>query len=91
MSVVITAALTRASAATLPITCVPDVLGSPVAATMELAHTPTRLDDTPDSLQERLINWGYAICDAALRAHVEPHPQPPTRFPYPDAGVGTAP
>jgi NTE family protein len=23
----------------------------------------------PDAVQEKLINWGYAICDAALRAH----------------------
>jgi NTE family protein len=67
---------------------VDDVLGCPVAETTALAQTPTRLAAMPDELQERLINWGYAICDAALRAHVEPHPQPPTTFPYPDAGVG---
>ena len=42
----------------------------------------------PEVLQERLINWGYAICDAALRAHVEPHPAPPSQFPYPQAGFG---
>ena len=23
-------------------------------------------------LQERLINWGYAVCDAAMRRHVDP-------------------
>jgi NTE family protein len=22
-------------------------------------------------VQDRLMNWGYAICDAALRAHVD--------------------
>src|SRR5262249_46969226 len=35
-----------------------------------LAEVPTRLEKMPRGLQDRLINWGYAICDAALRAHV---------------------
>jgi NTE family protein len=39
-------------------------------------------------VQERLINWGYAVCDAALRRHVIKDLAPPTDFPYPDAGVG---
>jgi NTE family protein len=38
--------------------------------------------------QERLINWGYAICDAAMRKHVEPTAAAPVEFPYPPAGVG---
>ncbi len=40
--------------------------------------------------QERLVNWGYAICDAALRKHVdERHILPcPKDFPYPRVGVG---
>jgi NTE family protein len=25
----------------------------------------------PRDVQNRLMNWGYAICDAALRAHVD--------------------
>jgi len=37
------------------------------AAAAELATTPTRLQAMPEELQERLINWGYAICDIALR------------------------
>ncbi|CAO4171667.1 patatin-like phospholipase family protein [Methylorubrum populi] len=32
-----------------------------------LAATPTRLKAMPEALQDRLINWGYAIADAALR------------------------
>jgi NTE family protein len=36
-----------------------------------LAEVPTRLEKMPRGLQDRLINWGYAICDAALRAHVD--------------------
>ena len=38
-------------------------------------------------LQERLINWGYAVSDAALRKHVDPALAAPGGFPYPDAGV----
>ena len=34
--------------------------------------TATRLKEMDDTLQERLINWGYAICDAAMRRWVEP-------------------
>jgi len=41
----------------------------------------------PVDLQKRLINWGYAICDAALRKHYNPAIPPPTGFPYPDLGV----
>jgi hypothetical protein len=25
----------------------------------------------PRNVQDRLMNWGYAICDAALRAHID--------------------
>lgn len=31
----------------------------------------TRLKRLDDRLQKQLINWGYAVCDAALRAHVD--------------------
>jgi NTE family protein len=34
-----------------------------------LADIPTRLAALDSATQERLINWGYAICDAALRKH----------------------
>jgi NTE family protein len=36
-----------------------------------LAKIPTRLEKMPRDVQNRLMNWGYAICDAALRAHVD--------------------
>ena len=48
-----------------------DALPCPFDRTMELAETPTRLKRMNDNLQERLINWGYAVCDAALRKHVD--------------------
>lgn len=65
----------------------PQPLPCPHERTMALAATPTRLKAMPSELQERLVNWGYAICDAALRAHVAPALPPPRAFPYPGAGV----
>jgi NTE family protein len=59
-----------------------DVLPCPHATTLQLAAVPTRLAATDDALQERLINWGYAVCDAALRAHYRPE-LPKGSFPYP--------
>jgi len=65
-----------------------DVLPCPEAQTLELANTPTRLSKLDERRQERLINWGYALADAALRRHVDPSLAPPAGFPYPSAGVG---
>jgi NTE family protein len=64
-----------------------DALDCPVERTMELARTPTRLKRLDDDRQERLINWGYAVCDAALRRHLDPKPSSPRGMPYPAAGV----
>jgi NTE family protein len=63
----------------------------PHERTLELAEVPTRLAAMSDDLQERLVNWGYAVCDAAIRRHVLAQPDPgPTlpgpQFPY-DRGV----
>jgi NTE family protein len=63
-----------------------DALPCPVERTTELAETPTRLKRLGEARQERLINWGYAVCDAALRRYVDPG-LPPGRFPYQAAGV----
>ena len=54
---------------------------------MDLARTPTRLKRLDGALQERLINWGYAVCDAALRKHVSPAIAKPAGFPYPASGI----
>ncbi len=62
-------------------------LDCPYKRTLELAATPTRLKAMAALLQERLINWGYAVCDAALRKHVDQQLQRPAGFPYPKAGV----
>lgn len=64
-----------------------DALHCPVERTHELAETPTRLKKLGAKRQERLINWGYAACDAALRAHVDAELAPPADFPYPQSGV----
>jgi NTE family protein len=64
-----------------------DPLDCPHDRTMALAETPTRLKRLDDNVQERLINWGYAVCDAAVRKHVEPQLKRPAGFPYPAAGV----
>ena len=66
----------------------PDVLPCPADKTLKLADVATRLKAMDDELQERLINWGYAICDAAMRRHVEPSAEPPKDFPFPAAAVG---
>ena len=65
----------------------PDPLPCPYDRTMVLAETPTRLKRLDETRQERLINWGYAVCDAALRKHVRPELMPPSGFPYPKSGV----
>jgi NTE family protein len=48
----------------------PDSIDCPEDRTLELAQTPTRLKRLEPAYQDRLINWGYAICDTAVRAHV---------------------
>jgi NTE family protein len=62
------------------------VLPAPHDRTMKLAAIPTRLKRLEQEEQERLINWGYAVTDAALRAHVDPA-LPKGAFPYPQRGV----
>jgi NTE family protein len=59
-----------------------DALNCPFERTLELAKTATRLKRMDEALQERLINWGYAVCDAALRKHVDPAIAKPKGFPY---------
>ncbi|HEX9952366.1 MAG TPA: patatin-like phospholipase family protein [Rubricoccaceae bacterium] len=64
-----------------------DPLPCPPHRTRMLADLPTRLRKLPDLVQERLVNWGYAACDAAIRCHVDRSVPPPAGFPYPSAGV----
>jgi NTE family protein len=64
-----------------------DALPCPFERTLALAETPTRLKRLDDTTQERLINWGYAVTDAALRKHVDAAIAKPKGFPYPGVGV----
>lgn len=61
----------------------PDALPCPPDRTADLAATPTRLKRLDADRQERLINWGYAVCDAALRKHFDETLPIPAAFPYP--------
>ncbi|MBZ0100724.1 MAG: patatin-like phospholipase family protein [Thermoanaerobaculia bacterium] len=53
----------------------------------ELAQTPTRLARLDGHYQERIINWGYAVGDAALRAFFDKSLPKPQTFPFEGAGV----
>ncbi len=63
-------------------------LNCPFDKTILLANIATRLSRIGPLDQERLINWGYAVCDAAMRRHVDSSLPIPIGFPYPEAGVG---
>ena len=67
---------------------VADPLPCPPDKTLILANTPTRLKKLDPVLQNRIINWGYAICDAAMRKWVDPTLAKASEFPYPASGVG---
>ena len=67
-----------------------DPLGCARRNPIPLAEIPTRLERIPRTQQDKLMNWGYAICDAALRAHIDAALSsklgisitPPTKFPF---------
>lgn len=59
-----------------------DALVCPIDVTTKLAETATRLTAMDDQLQNKLIDWGYAVCDAAMRQHVLKGAPAPTSSPY---------
>jgi NTE family protein len=65
----------------------PTALDAPYAKTALIASTPTRLKALDSSSQQRLMNWGYSVCDAAIRKHLDPALPAPVGFPFP-GGVG---
>ena len=66
----------------------PDALDCPKDKTDKLAGVATRLESIDSELQQRLINWGYAVCDAAIRKHYNPGSKiQKGAFPY-NGGVG---
>jgi NTE family protein len=48
----------------------------------ELSQVPPRFIKMDLSMQERLINWGYAICDAAIRKQLGAREGTAPKFPY---------
>jgi NTE family protein len=64
-----------------------DTLPASPEQTTELATIPSRMAGLDGTIQERLVNWGYAVSDAALRRHVDPSLPPPTALPYPASGI----
>ena len=72
----------RSEIASFPVS----VLNADPEKTIELADLGTRLDKLRTNEQERLINWGYIVCDAGLRSHV-PEAElgdGPSPLPFPD-------
>jgi NTE family protein len=67
---------------------VSDALPCPTEQTIMLASLKTRLQKLDPVIQERLVNWGYAVCDAAMRRRVDAALARPSGFPYPASGVG---
>lgn len=65
----------------------PGKLPCPHARTLKLAGVGTDLGEKDDRLQEQLINWGYAACDASVRSWLDTSLPAPADFPYPTSGV----
>lgn len=74
----------RSAIADYPVT---GVLPCPPEATRVLAEMPTRLAKVPAARQRALVDWGYAIADAALRYRGHVPDSAPAAFPYP-GGLG---
>ena len=66
-----------------------DALPCPHAEVMHLAAIHTRLSKESPGERDRhkLVNWGYAVCDAALRKHVDGSLSTPDGFPFPEAAL----
>lgn len=62
-------------------------LPCPVEKTLILANTKTRLKRLDEPNQNHIMNWGYAVCDLALRRWLIPTATRPQAFPFPE-GVG---
>lgn len=54
------------------------------ARTAQQKTIRTRLDRFSDKEQSRLVNWGYALTDAAMRTHVLENDPGPGQWPFPN-------
>ena len=62
---------------------VSDALAKDNATTASMQHIRTRLAEFKPDEQARLINWGYALTDAAMRRYVDPDNRSIGRLPVP--------
>ena len=62
----------------------PGALPVPPETTERLARIRTRLDAFTDAEQCALLNWGYARCDASVRAYLWKDAAPPSGWPCPE-------
>jgi NTE family protein len=62
----------------------PNAMTTDNEITHSLQTIRTRLNHFSPEEQGRLINWGYALTDAAMRRHVLPSDPGPGRWPVPD-------
>ena len=67
----------------------PTSMEAPWEETFKLAQVATRLASLDTATQELLVNWGYAICDTAMRKWVDDTLPLPPGFPYPEQPLGT--
>jgi NTE family protein len=66
----------------------PQALVQDNALTRSLDEVPTRLGAFDPNRQGHLINWGYALCDAALRTRARLPVAPATGWPVPQWALG---
>ena len=66
---------------------VPSMLDCPFDRTTKLANIGTRLKRLDRETQMKLVNWGYALSDCAIRKFVNQSIPPPSQFPFPLTGV----
>lgn len=64
----------------------PDAIARDDERSGALAGVRTRLDRFREAEQQQLVNWGYALADAALRRFVVEHQRPGAQ-PYPDQAL----
>lgn len=65
-----------------------NALAADSTLTGELDEVPSRLAAFDERLQGRLMNWGYALCDAALRTHAKLAIAPAPGLPAPAYALG---
>ncbi len=65
----------------------PTALAVDAARAMELAAVETRLASLGETVQQRIVNWGYAACDTSVRRWYLRDAAAPTAMPYPGSGV----